>query len=114
MPAPVTDDDDRKVYRKWVLQDYRAKHRERLNQKAKERAAKSRASLKDLPVQVQEAKRLAKLEYARRYREKNRSYLKAQARDRRAAKYIDEHGYEAYCTSYRGQKPLEDSVDASL
>ncbi|KAF8059255.1 hypothetical protein FPV67DRAFT_1675318 [Lyophyllum atratum] len=70
MPAPLPDDDDRKIYRKWVLQEYRAKHQVRLNQAAKERAAKSRAALKGLPVQVQEAKRLAKLEYARRYREK--------------------------------------------
>ncbi|KAG6825081.1 hypothetical protein H0H92_004755, partial [Tricholoma furcatifolium] len=67
-------------------------NRELLNEKAKERVAYARSKLPELPSEVQAQKHAAKLEAARRYRERNRVELCMKARHRRLAKFLETHG----------------------
>ncbi|KAG6912190.1 hypothetical protein DXG01_016609, partial [Tephrocybe rancida] len=84
------DDEDKACRRKWALEDYRKKHRDFINQKARERSAKQRSNIKCLSVEEQEVQRLKQLAYAKKYRERlmsacirNRERLRAKARARR-------------------------------
>ncbi|KAG6806341.1 hypothetical protein H0H92_011683, partial [Tricholoma furcatifolium] len=63
--------DERRLHaRRESQKRYRRRNRDVLNQKARERAARARASMSTLPPEVQAAKHAAKLEVARRYRER--------------------------------------------
>ncbi|KAG6807606.1 hypothetical protein H0H92_006943 [Tricholoma furcatifolium] len=82
--------DERRLYAQRLAQKkYRQKNRERLNAKAKERAATARAKIHELPPEVQEAKHQAKLASARRYRERNNVEINIKARMRRLNKFFE-------------------------
>ncbi|KAG6809179.1 hypothetical protein H0H92_001288 [Tricholoma furcatifolium] len=63
-------DERRLLARRQAQKRYRQRNRELLNTKARERTARARATLRNLAPEVQAAKHTAKLEAARRYRER--------------------------------------------
>ncbi|KAG6806932.1 hypothetical protein H0H92_009535 [Tricholoma furcatifolium] len=85
--------DERYLHTRHMAQKrYRLKNREKLNEKAPERASSARSKFSQLLPEEQAAKHAAKLSAARRYRERNRLELCQKSRFRRLNKFIEIHG----------------------
>ncbi|KAG6905390.1 hypothetical protein DXG01_003031 [Tephrocybe rancida] len=63
------DDNNKACQWKWALEDYRKKHHDSINEKAREQSAKLHSDARSLSVEEQQVWRLKQLAYAQKYHE---------------------------------------------
>ncbi|KAK7055628.1 hypothetical protein R3P38DRAFT_3170302 [Favolaschia claudopus] len=90
---------------------YREKNKSALQAKARERMARRRALVADLPDEERQALRRNARASDARYRRRHASTLASRQTDRRAMRYISKHGCDAWLRRRDGEQPGDEEEE---